>query len=292
LVDVLGLVNLLFGGLVIGSLYALSAVGLTLLFGAASMTNLAHGEFVMLGGYLAYWLFTAIGVFPLYSLVLVAVTVAVIGALLYFGVFSRIYAREVSVAETESMTLLLTFALIMILSNAVAWIFTPNYKSYSAMTNIIEFGTFRAISGRLAAPAMAIPLILVFWILIRRTWFGRAIRCVIEDRDAAKIVGVNISRVFLSCYMIGLAMAAVTGVLYSMIFPITPYFGIEYTMASFVAIILGTVGSVPGALIGGLIIGMAESTLVYYLAPTLKIAIIYSILILVLLVKPRGIFAR
>ena len=292
MVDIVGLVNLLFGGLVIGSLYALSAVGLTLLFGAASMSNLAHGEFVMLGGYLAYWLFTAMGVFPLYSLILVAVVVAGLGALLYFGVFSRIYAREVSIAETESMTLLLTFALIMIISNAVAWIFTPNYKSYSAMTHIIQFGGFQAISGRLAAPAVAVPLILVFWIFIRRTWFGRAIRCVIEDRDAAKIVGVNIGRVFLAVFMIGLAMAAITGVLFSMIFPITPYFGIEYTMASFVAIILGTVGSVPGALIGGLIIGMAESTLVYYLAPSLKIAIIYSILILVLLVKPRGIFAR
>jgi branched-chain amino acid transport system permease protein len=160
------------------------------------------------------------------------------------------------------------------------------------MNDIVQFGSFQAISGRLAAPLVALPLILVFWIIIRRTWFGRGIRCVVEERGAARIVGVNISRVFLACFMIGLAMAAVTGVLFSMIFPITPYFGIEYTMASFVAIILGTVGSVPGALVGGLIIGLAESTLVYYLAPALKIAIIYSILILVLLVKPRGIFAR
>jgi branched-chain amino acid transport system permease protein len=285
-------VNLLFGGLVIGSLYALAAVGLTLLFGAASMSNLAQGEFVMLGGYLAYWLFTSMNVSPLISLVLVAVAVGGLGVVLYAAVFSRVYARELSTADTESITLLLTFAVIMILSNLVALIFTPNYRSYAVLTNVLEFGGVTAMASRLACPLVAIPVIIAFWLIIKKTWFGRAIRCVIEDRDAARVVGVNVPRVYLACFIIGLAMAAVTGVLFSMIFPITPYIGIEYTMASFVAIILGTVGSIPGALIGGLIIGLAESTLVFYLAPALKIAIIYTILIVVLLVKPRGIFAR
>lgn len=292
MVDVAGLVNLLFGGLVIGSLYALVAVGLTLLFGAASMSNLAQGEFVMLGGYLAYWLFTSMNVSPLISLVLVAVAVGGLGVVLYVGVFSRVYARELSTADTESITLLLTFAVIMILSNLVAFIFTPNYRSYAVLTNVLEFGGVTAMASRLACPLVAIPVIIAFWLIIKKTWFGRGIRCVIEDRDAARVVGVNVPRVYLACFIIGLAMAAVTGVLFSMIFPITPYIGIEYTMASFVAIILGTVGSIPGALIGGLIIGLAESTLVFYLAPALKIAIIYTILIVVLLVKPRGIFAR
>ena len=292
MVDVAGVVNLLFGGLVIGSLYALVAVGLTLLYGAASMTNLAQGEFVMVGGYLAYWLFTGMNISPLISLVFVAVAVAGLGAVLYLGVFNRVYAREIPTAEIESNTLLLTFAVIMILSNLVALIFTPNYKSYAVLTDVLEFGGVQAMVSRLACPVLAIPVIIVFWLIIKKTWFGRGIRCVIEDRDAARVVGVNVPRVYLACFMIGLSMAAVTGVLFSMIFPITPYFGIEYTMASFVAIILGTVGSVPGALIGGLLIGLAESTLVFFLAPALKIAIIYTILIVVLLVKPRGIFAR
>lgn len=292
MVDVAGLVNLLFGGLVIGSLYALVAVGLTLLFGAASMSNLAQGEFVMLGGYLSYWLFTSMNVSPLISLVLVAVAVGGLGAVLYVGAFSRVYARELSTADNESITLLLTFAIIMILSNLVAFIFTPNYRSYAVLTNVLEFGGVTAMASRLACPLVAIPVIIAFWLIIKKTWFGRGIRCVIEDRDAARIVGVNVPRVYLACFIIGLAMAAVTGVLFSMIFPITPYIGLEYTMASFVAIILGTVGSIPGALIGGLVIGLAESTLVFYLAPALKIAIIYTILIVVLLVKPRGIFAR
>lgn len=292
MVDAAGVVNLLFGGLVIGSLYALVSVGLTLLYGAASMSNLAQGEFVMVGGYLAYWLFTAMKVSPLLSLVLVAVAVAGLGAVLYLGIFNRVYARELSTAETQSTTLLLTFAIIMILSNLVALIFTPDYKSYAVLTNVVEFGGVKAMVSRLASPMVAIPVTIVFWLILKKTWFGRGIRCVIEDRDAARVVGVNVTRVYLACFMIGLSMAAVTGVLFSMIFPMTPYFGIEYTMASFVAIILGTVGSVPGALVGGLIIGLAESTLVFYLAPALKIAIIYTILIVVLLVKPSGIFAR
>jgi branched-chain amino acid transport system permease protein len=218
--------------------------------------------------------------------------VAGLGAVLYLGIFNRVYARELSTAETQSTTLLLTFAIIMILSNLVALIFTPDYKSYAVLTNVVEFGGVKAMVSRLASPMVAIPVTIVFWLILKKTWFGRGIRCVIEDRDAARVVGVNVTRVYLACFMIGLSMAAVTGVLFSMIFPMTPYFGIEYTMASFVAIILGTVGSVPGALVGGLIIGLAESTLVFYLAPALKIAIIYTILIVVLLVKPSGIFAR
>lgn len=292
MVDAAGIVNLLFGGLVTGALYGLSAVGLTLLFGTASMTNLAQGEFVMLGGYITYWLFTAMQIPPLLSLVLVALVVGALGAVLYLGAFSRVYARDLPIAETQATTLLLTFALIMVMSNSVAWLFTPNYKSYNYLTNVLSFVGVQAMASRLAAPVVIIPTIFAFWLIMRKTWFGRGIRCVIEDRDAAKLVGVNVSRAYLACFMVGLAMAGVTGVLFSMIYPITPYIGIEYTMASFVAIILGTVGSVPGALIGGLIIGLAESTFVFYLGPALKIAIIYSILIIVLLFKPRGIFAR
>jgi len=292
MVDINLIYSLIFGGVVIGSLYALIAVGMTLLFAAASMVNLAHGEFLMVGAYVTYWLLVLFGIAPLLSLILVALLAAGLGFLIYIGAFSRLYARALSRGELETTTLLLTFALIIIMTNAAAGLWTPDFRAYEYLTGILEFHDMRAMQSRLLVPALAIPMILILHFITKKTWFGKGVLCVIEDKAVAQLVGINPNRVYLYCYTFGLATAGMAGVLYSMNWLITPFIGIEYTMAAFVVIILGGVGSIPGALVGGLLLALLESTLVYMLAPILKIAIMYSVLIIVLLVRPRGIFGR
>ena len=128
------------------------------------------------------------------------------------------------------------------------------------------------------------------WFLIRKTWFGLGMRCVLDDPISAQLMGVNISKVHLFVYIVGLTTAGIAGNLFSMNYYINPYIGLEYTMIAFVATILGGVGSIRGAVVGGLIIGLMESFLIYLTCPLVRIAIIYSILIIILFTRPRGIF--
>jgi len=292
MIDPATALNLVWGGIVMGSLYALLSVGLTLLFGAASTVNLAHGEFLMLGAYVTYWLFVLLGVEPLLSLMLVGLVCAGIGAVLYLGIFSRVVARRLPTAQVETITLLQTFALLIIMANAAAWAWSPDFRSYAYLMQGVEFLGLSTLLARLAVPVFCIPAVLTIYFVTKKTWFGRGISCVIDDKDAAQLVGVSLRRVYLHCFTLGLATVGMAGTLYSMNFVFTPYIGVEHTMAAFVVIILGGVGSVLGALIGGLLVGIAESTLVYFLAPALKIAIIYSILIIVLLVRPKGLLGK
>jgi len=282
----------IWGGIVIGGLYALISVGLTIMFGAASNVNLAHGDFMMLGSFGAYWFLTLWGIEPLLSLVLVGFICAGIGALLYLGVFSRLYARELPKSLLETTTLLLTFALFIIVVNGASWAWSTGFVSYSYLTGTVEFLGIHSMLNRLAIPLISVPSLLAIYFLTKKTWWGRGIDCVIENKRAAMIVGVNLRRVYMYCYTLGFGTVGMAGVLYSMSFMFTPFIGLEYTMAAFVVIILGGVGSIMGALVGGLLVGIIESTLVSVLSPALKIPIIYGILIVVLMVRPRGIFGR
>lgn len=292
MVEIASFINLIWGGLVMGSLYALVAVGLTLIYGAASVVNLAHGEFLMLGAYMAYWPFVLMGIPPLLSIIFVGLISAGIGAAIYFGVFSRLHARGLPNIQFQLASVILTFGIIYIVVNSSAWAWSPDYKSYSYLMQGVNFLGLSTILSRLTIPVICIPLVLVIYVAIKKTWFGGGIRCVIENEDAARLIGVNVRRVYLHCFILGFALAGIGGVLYSMNFIFTPYIGLDYTMTAWVVMILGGVGSITGALIGGLIIGIVESTLCYALTPALKIPIIYSILIIVLLLRPKGLFGK
>lgn len=283
--------GLIFSGLFLGSLYALLGVGMTFLFGVSSVINMAHGDMLMIGAYITGLMFNYLGIDPLISIILVACILGGFGAALYYaGGFANLLKRALPRANKELVTLILTFALTMICTNFIAGILTANPETYPYPLPTIEFGKIIIPLNKLYVILTSFSVIGGLWFVIKKTWFGIGIRCVLNDDVPARLVGVNIDRVYLSTFIVGIATAGIAGTLYSMSYRYNPYMGMTYTMAAFVAIIFGGVGSIRGALVGGLIVGMLESFITYFTAPLLKIAINYLLMIFVLLVKPKGLF--
>lgn len=285
------IIGLIFSGLFLGSLYALISAGLSILFGVSATINLAHGDIMMIGAYVTFLSYAFLGIDPLLSLFLIPFILGAFAvAIYYIGGFSKILMQPTPRAGKESTTLVLTFALSLMLTNFVAMLLSPDYQTYAYIVQSVELGGIKFGLTDLLVLLISFLLLGGLWVLIRKTWFGLGIRCVLDDYVSAQLVGINISRVHLFCYIVGLTTAGIAGSLFSMNYYIHPYMGLEYTMAAFVAAILGGVGSIRGATVGGLIIGLMESFLIYVTTPLVRIAIIYSILIITLLIRPRGIF--
>lgn len=286
-------ISVFMGGLYIGSIYALLAVSLTILFGIAKTVNLAHGEFFTIGAYITFWLYTFFGAEPLLSLFIVPCILAGLGTILYiFGGFSNVLNRPEPKVEKELTTLIITFGLMLIITNGVAGFYSPDIQAYAYLTQTFEFVGAHFALNKILAPLISLLLIGGLWLMMKRTWFGKGLRYVLDDELSAKLVGVDVNKIYLYCFIIAFAMAGIAGSLFSMTYGIEPYMGVKFTMVAFVAIIFGGVGSVRGALVGGLFIGIVTSFICYFTSPLLDISIIYSCLIIVLLVRPKGLFLR
>lgn len=283
--------SLIISGIFIGSIYSLVAVGLSILFGVGTTVNLAHGDFMILGAYITFFLYTSTNVSPLLALIIIPLLMAGLGALLYKKVgFSNIATRPMERGEKEFLTLLLTFAFIWIVSNAIAFAFTPNYQSYTYLQQALVIAGIRVPLSKLVTIIISFSVIVGLWLIIKKTWFGMGIRCVYDDWVASKLMGINVDKVYLFVFMIAFATAGVAGTLYSMNYILTPYLGVNFTMVAFVATILGGIGSIRGALVGGISIGLLESFAMSFLSPLLRISVIFTLFILVLLTKPKGLF--
>jgi len=285
--------SIIFSGLFFGSLYALLAVGLSLLYGVSKTINLAHGDFMMIGAYITYALYVFVKIDPVLSLLIVSGILSPISIVLYHKCgFSKILLSSIPASVKESSTLLASFGLSIILSNFIALIFTPNYQTYaySTPTIVIPIIETKLIFTRILMMLISFFIIVMLWIVAKTTWLGLEMRCVLDDPIAAQLMGIDLNKIYLIVYVIGITTAGLAGSLFSMSYYINPYMGVEYTMAAFVAIILGGIGSIRGSLVGGLIIGLVESTLIYFTAPLLRIAVIYLILLITLWIKPTGIF--
>lgn len=282
---------LIISGIFIGSIYSLLTVGLSTLYGVGTTVNLAHGDFMILGAYITFFLYAYNNVSPLLSLIIIPLLMAGLGALLYKKVgFSNIATRSMERGEKEFLTLLLTFAFIWIVSNAIAFAFTPNYQSYTYLQQALVIAGIRVPLSKLVTIIISFSVIVGLWLIIKKTWFGMGIRCVYDDWVASKLMGINVDKVYLFVFMIAFATAGVAGTLYSMNYILTPYLGINFTMVAFVATIVGGIGSIRGALVGGMSIGLLESFAMSFLSPLLRISVIFTLFILVLLTKPKGLF--
>jgi len=284
-------INLVLSGLFLGSLYALLSVGMSILFGVSATINLAHGDVMMIGGYITFLFYTLLGVDPLLSPILTLCILGFLATVIYYGGgFSKILMKPIPRAGKEFTTLILTFALGLIFCNFIADLFTPNYQTYAYLTTNLELGEIKLGLPKLFTMLISFFTVGGLWFLLRKTWFGLGVRCVLDDAVSAQLIGVNISKVHLFSYVVGLVTAGIAGNLFSMNYYIHPYMGVEYTMVAFVATILGGIGSVRGAVVGGLIIGLLESFLIYITCPLVRIAVIYSILLITLFIRPKGIF--
>jgi len=274
-------------GLLLGGILALVALGFSIVWGIMNIINIAHGAFVMIGAYVAFWLFKLYGIDPFLSIPIAMVVLFVIGYLIQRYVINLVMRAPMLV------TFLLTFGLEVIIVNlALLWW----SASWRAVTTSYS-GTGLNIAGvqipyiKLAGLGISLLLAWLLTLFMNRTKTGNAIRALGMDMDAARLMGVNVSHTYALTYGIGAAMAGAAGVLLSMIVTITPDMGGAYTLRAFVICVLGGLGSVPGALVGGLVFGLVEA-FAGIQWPGLDLAVAFAVLVLVLIFRPSGIMGK
>ena len=237
--------QLLAAVLVLAALYALVAIGLNLVYGTMRLLNVAHGEIVMLGGYAAYWGFTAWGISPILSGLVAMAAAAVAGALIYLFVIRRLFRSQSLLARVEANSLLVFFGISIIIQNLTALVFTANNRGYSYLDTVIAIGDARLLANRLAALAVAAVACFACALFFRYTRSGMAMRAIIQHREAAALVGIDIDRINVQVFALGFALAALAGALISMTQQISPFMGFPFTISGFVIIILGGLEILP-----------------------------------------------
>ena len=279
-------------GLTIGCIYALIAVGLNLLWGTMRMLNIAHGQVIMLGAFMAYWLFTLYGVSPLISGLLAIIGGAVLGLIVYKVLFSSSIRTAKSLESLEASSLLIFFGLLILFENVAVILWGADIRGYSYLTGSVALLGTPVAFDRLAAALVAIVVSLAFYLFLQKTLFGKAVRAVIQDRDATQLRGVDTDKIYLFCFVVAFAMAALAGALISMLYTITPFIGMPYTMLAFIIIVLGGLGNILGSFIGGLLLGLITTAVVAITSPGYTFVIQYLLFVIVILVMPQGIFGK
>lgn len=290
--DIAWFLQILSVGLIIGGIYALIAVGLNLIYGTMRLLNIAHGELIMMGAYTAYWLFTLYGISPLLSIGLVIILSSLIGWLVCRVIFLPIIRTSRSVAALEANSLLIFFGLSVIFSNVASLLWTADIRGYSYLTGVLQIGGVPLMHNRLLSLCVALLVCVLSYLLLQKTMLGKAIRALIQDREASRLVGINTNSIYIFSFCLAFALAGVAGCLLSMFYEITPFMGMPYTISAFIIIVLGGLGNILGSLVGGFILGLLETLGVSLTSPGLRPILSYAVFIFVILVRPKGIFGK
>ena len=274
----------LISGILIGGVYALIGIGLTIIFGVMRVINFAHGDIMMVGMYMTYFLFTLFGIDPFISVLITIPLMFVFGAIL-----QKLFINRILGALPQNQ-ILLTIGLGLIMSNSMMLAFTSDYKILTT--------SYSSSSYRLAGLSVSKPLAISFLITVvitaalyrflMKTDTGQAIRATAQDREAAQLMGINVKWMSILAFGIGASMAGTAGALISPTYYIFPQVGSAFTLKAFVITVLGGMGSIVGATLGGVIIGVVESMGAAYISSDWKDVVVFAIFLLVLLVKPSG----
>jgi branched-chain amino acid transport system permease protein len=283
-------------GLIIGLLYTLMAIGLALIFSVLKLVNFAHGQCYMMGAFVSYYFSTQLGINPVLAVFLSMIVVFAIALAIQYLFLSPIYTGAVE--RKDEYAILITFALGIFLENLAMSVFGPwTVKSPDFLSGVSRIGFLTLDHNRLLVSGVAVVIMAALLIIIGKTFLGKALRAVSQDRDAAAIVGINPHRMNLLAFGIGVALAGGAGALMGPIFLISPTMGTLPGIKAFVIIVLGGMGSIKGAIIGSLLLGEVESLgSVYFINPAVglayKNAFGVMLLAIVLLVKPTGLFGE
>jgi branched-chain amino acid transport system permease protein len=273
-------------GLLIGGIYALVSIGVTLIFGVVKIVNFAQGEFVMIGMYISFFLAHSFGIDPLVSLVVSMPVLFVIGVLLQHFLIRRVLTLG------DMPQIFLTFALSLLLVNLALLLFTANYRTvqtpYSELA--IHIGPLYVAFAKVIAFVVAMGLSAALWAFLHLTDLGKAMRAAAQNRDVAMLMGINPDRVFCVAVGIALALAGAAGSLLMPFYPAYPLVGQVFVLMAFVAVVLGTLGNVTGALIASLMMGVAESLGVQFVGADSGLIVVFAMLLLTLALRPNGLF--
>lgn len=275
-------------GILMGGVYSLVAVGLTLIFGVMKIINFAHGSLMMLGMFATYWLYILLGVDPFLSIFFSIPTLFVVGLLI-----QRFLITQVMDAP-EYNQLLLTLGISLFIENLALFLWTPNFRTldipYLRETTMVA-GVMIALP-KVIAFLFVIVLTAFLYYFLKSTDLGKAIRAAAEEKEGSLTVGINLRRIYYVAFGIGAACVGAAGSITATFFYVNPHVGGVFVIPAFVIVVLGGMGNFIGALVGGLLIGLAESVAAAFLPGQVKQFVIYFIFILVLLFKPEGLFGR
>ena len=282
------LLQLVVSGLLMGAVYALFSSGLTLIWGMMNVVNFAHGDFVMLAMYVAFYAFTLFHVGPLVSVPLAAGLLFVLGVVVYLGLVKQIM-RGPMLAQ-----ILGTFGLALVLRYAAFWAFSANFVSMpdNLVGGTLDLGGLRIENSRLLAGVVALVLTLGMHLTLTRTMLGSRVLAVAEDRAAAMLMGIRPDRMQAFAWGVGAASTGIAGALIALFFYISPTVGESLALIAFVVVCLGGFGSVPGALIAGLAIGVIEALSAYFIGAVYQDVVVYALFLVVLWVRPQGLLGK
>jgi branched-chain amino acid transport system permease protein len=283
--------DIVIAGLLLGGLYALIAMGLSLQYGVARVLNVSHGEFIMLGGMTTWTLSTVLGINPLIAVVICGPVAFIIGFALHRTLFKKLFSTSVTMGSYEGSSMLAAFGLMFIIQNLALIIWGSEIRSYSYLMQPVDIAGAIFGARRLVTLGFAVAIGVIFYIFLARTRMGKAIRAAAQDPTTAGLMGVNINNVLAICFGFGAAMAGIAGVLVSMCYPVHGVMGLEYTIIAIIVVVLGGLGSIPGSFIGGFILGIIGSIVTYF-EPGLALAAYYVIFVILLLVRPKGIMGK
>ena len=282
--------DVVLNGVVLGGLYALVAIGLNFQYGIARIMNLSYGEGLMLAAFSTFWLFTLYDFSPLLS-VLVVIPVAFVASWLIFLIFMQpLVKRATNRDMLERDSILMTFGLLFVVQGGALWSWGSQPRGYLYLSESVGFSDVSFVLNRLLALALACLMGVAAWLFLRYTRIGTAMRAVSVDPVAAQLVAIDVRRYSGLAFAIGGAMVAASGALISMFWSVSPSTGIEFTLKALIVVILGGVGHMIGALVAGVLLGVAENVTAYLVDPGLTLAVNFALFLIILLVRPTGIF--
>jgi branched-chain amino acid transport system permease protein len=281
-------------GILMGSIYGLTAMGLTIIFGVLKVINFAHGSLLMVGMYMAYWAITLSGVHPYLALVVVIPAMFLFGYLLQDIVIKPIFKAEKDVREPVTV-IIVTTGIWYILDNVSLLVFGPQYRAIQdnpLRGKMLELGDMLISVPKVWGCATALITAAAVYYFFQYTRLGRAIRATSLDRDAASLAGINQYKIYNIAFGIGTAVSGIAAITLIPFYNTFPTVGVSFDIKGFIIVVLGGLGSIGGAIVGGIIVGLIESVGPQFMTATWTEAIVYGLFLLVLFVKPSGLFGE
>jgi len=284
--------ELIASGLITGGIYALVALGLNLQYGLMRILNIAHGEFLMVGAYLTWLAQTSFGLSPLLLVPVSFAILMLLGVAVHWLCFRRLTATSPNLDIFEARGLMVSFGLMFLVQNFVSWMWGGDLRGYDYLTDPVKIGAAQFAGNKLLVFGLALVFSAAMIVLLRLTLLGKGVRALMQSPIGAQLMGIDTKRLHPLMFGIGLGLSGVAGCLLSMAYTISPSMGEPYTVTALIVITLGGFGSMSGALIGGLFLGVIEALGMHFTNPSLKALLSYVVFIAVLLLRPEGLFTR
>lgn len=280
--------NVIVGGLLIGVVYALIALGLNIIFGVMRVVNFAHGEMVVAGMYIGFVLWSVLAIPPIAAVPITAVICFALGYALQRLLINDFLQRP------QSVQFIVFIGIALFITGIHSVLFGPDPHNITSASTfaVLQLGPLSLDQTRVQAAAVAVVVIVAVSLFLQRTSIGLAIRAAADNQTGAHAVGLRIKSTFAITAGIGVACAGIAGTLISPMFGAQPFVAVEFTLLAFITVIVGGLGSLRGALVGGILIGLSESVAALALSPSLKSIVSYALLFVVILVRPQGLFGK